>query len=153
MSSLPPVVATCVRMWRGLLLPPSPTRFSTLVALVFTAALAVANAAIIVHALTLYHAVAIQVPLNRALALAHGRAIVALEGRLHLGVEPLVQHRLARGVRTALGLLPGSLIRRGLVWLYLNAMPAWLFAALAWSYLYRPLSFARLRDLTICTLS
>jgi len=64
-------------------------------------------------------------------------------------VEPLVQHRLAQGVRTPLNLLPGSLLRPGLVWLYLNAMPAWLFAALAWSYLYRPLHFPRLRDLTI----
>jgi len=35
------------------------------------------------------------------------------------------------------------------VWIYLHAFPAWLFAALAWSYLYRQQAFARLRDLTI----
>jgi hypothetical protein len=35
------------------------------------------------------------------------------------------------------------------VWIYLNALPAWLLAALAWSYLYRPRHFVVLRDLTI----
>jgi hypothetical protein len=49
-------------MWRALLTPPSPTRFSALVARAIAAALALANAAIIVRALTLYHAFAIHVP-------------------------------------------------------------------------------------------
>ncbi len=143
------IVRARTQTWRHLVAPPSPTRFSALVAILVTAAFALVNAGIIIHALNLYHAVAVRVPLNRELALAHGRQIVALEQRLRLAVEPLVQQRLTQGVWTPLGLLPGAMIRRGLVWLYLNAMPAWLFAALAWSYLYRPLYFARLRDLTI----
>jgi len=143
------IIRTRAQTWRHLVAPPSPTRFSALVAIIATAAFALVNAVIIVRALNLYHVYAVRVPLNRELALAHGRQIVALEQRLHLAVEPLVQRRLTQGIWTPLGVLPGTMIRHGLVWLYLNAMPVWLFGALAWAYLYRPLHFARLRDLTI----
>jgi len=125
------------------------TRFSVHIGLLLTAAVALMNAAILVYALRLYHTVAMHVPRNRSLAMAHGGLIVSLEQRLHVGLEPLVQRQLSHGVPTPFGPLSGRALHHALVWLYLNAMPAWLFAALAWAYLYRPQRFAHLRDLTI----
>jgi hypothetical protein len=133
---------TRVRTWHDLVAPAAPTRFSVLVALLLAVGVACVNAVAIVHALNLYHAVAIHVPLDRERAMVHGRQIVLLERRLHVGVEPLVQRHLAHGLWTPLGVLPGALLRRSLVWLYLHALPGWLFAALAWAYLYRPQHFA-----------
>jgi hypothetical protein len=127
----------------------SVARFRVHIGLLLTAGVALFNAAILVYALNLYHAVAMHVPRNQPLAMANGGLIVSLEQRLHLGLEPLVQRRLSRGLQTPFGLLPGAMLHHALVWLYLNAMPAWLFAALVWAYLYRPRQFARLRDVTI----
>jgi hypothetical protein len=127
----------------------SVARFRVHIRLLLTAGIALFNAAILVYALNLYHTVAVHVPRNRPLAMAHGGLIVSLEQRLHLGLEPLVQRQLSQGLHTPFGLLPGAALHQALVWLYLNAMPAWLFAALVWAYLYRPRQFARLRDVTI----
>src|SRR5918912_2013502 len=61
----------------------------------------------------------------------------------------VVQRLVAHGLHSAFGVVPGAELRQGFVWLYLHAFPAWLFAALAWSYTYKPQKFAVLRDVTI----
>jgi hypothetical protein len=110
---------------------------------------ALLNAVMVVQAINLYHAIAIGAPLDKGIAMLHGQQIFALEQRLHIAVEPVVQPILSSGIRTPLGVLPGAVLRGCAVWIYLNALPAWLLAALAWSYLYRPRHFVVLRDLTI----
>lgn len=135
-------------LWRGLDTNASPT-FTVTRNILIMATVALLNAVAIVQAVNLYHTFAINAPLNRPLAVRHGWRIVALEQRLHIGIESLVQRSLAGGLHTPLGVLPGALIQAVLVWIYLNALPAWLFAALAWTFLYKPLHFALLRDLTI----
>lgn len=140
---------TYIQTWRRLVAPASPTAFSRFVFVLAVAGFALFNAVLIVQALNLYHALALRVPLQEAVALQHGRSIFALEQSLHLGVEPAVQQAVAHGLPTPFGVLAGSALRNGLVWLYLHAFPAWLFAGLAWAYFYKPLQFARLRDLTI----
>src|SRR5918912_2067388 len=61
----------------------------------------------------------------------------------------VVQRLVAHGLHSAFGVVPGTVLRQGFVWLYLHAFPAWLFAALAWSYAYKPQQFGVLRDVTI----
>jgi hypothetical protein len=107
------------------------------------------NAILIIQSLNLYHTVAVTIPLDRAVALGHARDLVGLERSLHLAIEPAVQRALAAGFSTPWGTLPGALLRSWAVWLYINAVPSWLFAALIWSYLFRREHFAWLRDLTI----
>jgi hypothetical protein len=118
-------------------------------ALLGAVAIALLNAVVIVQALNLYHALAIDARVQRAVAMAHGAQLVVLEQRLHLAVEPLVQQVVTRGISTPLGSISGAQLHQFLVWLYLHAFPAWLFAALCWSYLFQPQRFGRLRDLTI----
>jgi hypothetical protein len=138
-----------VRTWRDLATPEVSTPFSRLVDLLIGVSVALFNAVLIVQAVNLYHAIAMGAPHAARVAMLHGRQIFALERRLHVAVEPVVQQMLSAGIRTPLGVLTGAVLRRFAVWIYLNALPAWLFAALAWSYLYRQQHFARLRDLTI----
>jgi hypothetical protein len=107
------------------------------------------NAILIVQSLNLYHTVAVTTPLDRAVAMGHARDLVSLEQNLHLAIEPAVQLALVRGISTPWGPLPGALLRSWAVWLYVNAVPSWLFAALIWSYLFRRERFGWLRDLTI----
>jgi hypothetical protein len=130
-------------------MPESPTRFSLLVGMLIAVSLALLNAVMVVQSINLYHAIAMDAPLDRGIAMLHGQQIFALEQRLHIAVEPVVQQVLSSGIRTPLGVLPGAVLRHCAVWIYLNALPAWLFAALAWSYLYKQQRFAMLRDLTI----
>jgi len=120
-------------------------RFAVIVMLVG----ALFNAILIIQSLNLYHTVAVTIPLNRSLAMGHARDLAGLERNLHLAIEPSVQRALARGISTPWGLLPGSLLSFWAVWLYINAVPSWLFAALIWGYLFRREQFAWLRDLTI----
>jgi hypothetical protein len=112
-------------------------------------AIAMLNAVVIVQALNLYHALAVDARVQRSVAMAHGTQLVALEQRLHLAIESLVQQAVTRGISTPLGSISGAQLHQFLVWLYLHAFPAWLFAALCWSYLFQPQRFGRLRDLTI----
>src|SRR2546423_2187772 len=142
-------VGARTRTWRALMAPESPTRFSLLVAVVMAVSLALLNAVMVVQSINLYHAIAVGAHLDKGIATLHGQQIFRLEQRLHLAVEPVVQQMLATGIRTPLGMLPGAVLRNCAVWIYLNALPAWLFAALAWSYLYKQRQFAVLRDLTI----
>lgn len=150
--SISPAIQARVRGWPALVMPASPTRFSLLVAALLAAGLALLNAAAIVQAVNIYHAFAVGAPLDKARALRHGAGIFALEGHLHIAVEPGVQRLLSRDLRTPLGVLPAAAIRRLVVWVYLNALPAWLFAALAWVYLYKPRQFPVLRDLTVVSI-
>jgi hypothetical protein len=140
-----------VRSWLPLrcprLQPNRPLRINR--ALLGAVAIALLNAVVIVQALNLYHALAVDARVGRSVAMTHGAQLVDLEQRLHLAVEPLVQQAVARGITTPLGVLSGAQLHQFLVWLYLHAFPAWLFAALAWSYLFQPRRFGRLRDLTI----
>src|SRR5919197_847162 len=142
-------VGARTRTWRALMAPESPTRFSLLVAVLMAVSLALLNAVMVVQSINLYHAIAVGAHLDKGIATLHGQQIFRLEQRLHLAVEPVVQQMLSAGIRTPLGLLPGAVLRGCAVWIYLNALPAWLLAALAWSYLYRPRHFVVLRDLTI----
>src|ERR671933_1617419 len=130
-------VGARARTWRDLMMPESPTRFSLRVGLLMAVSGALLNAVMVVQAINLYHAIAMGAPLDRGIAMLHGQQIFALEQRLHIAVEPIVQPILSSGIRTPLGVLPGAVLRDGAVWIYLNALPAWLMAALAWSYLYR----------------
>ncbi len=138
-----------IRHWQILIAPASPTAFSRFVQVLLAIGFALFNAAIVVQALNLYHALALRVHADDEVALAHGRAIFALEQRLHFAVEPAVQHALAYGLQAPVGVLAGTMLRHALVWIYLHAFPAWLLAALAWAYIYKPRQFAYLRDLTI----
>ena len=135
--------------WRATITGETPTRFGLEGALTLSVAVALVNAIAIVQALNLYHALAVGAPAARGIALSHGRLIFDLEQRLHLAVEPRVQQAFAGGIGTPLGGLPGATLRRLLAWLYLHAFPAWLFAALAWSYVYKQRQFPLLRDVTI----
>jgi hypothetical protein len=143
------VVGARARTWRDLMMPESPTRFSLRVGILIAVSVALLNAVMVVQAINLYHAIAMGAPLDTGIAMLHGQQIFALEQRLHIAVEPVVQPILSSGIRTPLGVLPGAALRDCAVWIYLNALPAWLLAALAWSYLYRPRHFVVLRDLTI----
>src|SRR5919204_1601847 len=143
------VVGARARTWRDLMTPESPTRFSLRVGMLIAVSVALLNAVMVVQAINLYHAIAIGAPLDKGIAMLHGQQIFALEQRLHIAVEPVVQPILSSGIRTPLGALPGAVLRGCAVWIYLNALPAWLLAALAWCYLYRPRHFVVLRDLTI----
>ena len=143
------VVGARARTWRDLMMPESPTRFSLRVGMLIAVSVALLNAVMVVQAINLYHAIAIGAPLDKGIAMLHGQQIFALEQRLHIAVEPVVQPILSSGIRTPLGVLPGAVLRDCAVWIYLNALPAWLLAALAWSYLYRQQDFAALRDLTV----
>jgi hypothetical protein len=125
------------------------TPFSTAIAQLIVVGVALWNAVAIVQALNLYHTLALNVPLMQPLAVKHGLQILTLERHLHLAIEPAVQRLVLRGCRTPLGFVPGAALRSGLVWIYLSAFPAWLFAALTWSYVYRRQRFAVLRDLTV----
>jgi len=147
--TIPPAIRARTHSWRALIMPASPTFFSLLVASLLAVGLALFNAAVIVQALNLYHAFAVEGPLDKAIAMRHGAAIFALEKRLHLAVEPRVQQFVSLPLRTPFGTVPVALARHGVVWIYLNALPAWLFAGLAWAYLYKPRHFPVLRDLTI----
>lgn len=147
--SIQPASAARLAGRRAVYRPSLYTRFGPLGVVVVAVAIALANAVALVQALNLYHTLALEAPVSARLALRHGGELFALERALHIAVEPAVQHLLARGLRTPLGLLSGAAIRHGLVWIYLHAFPAWLFAALAWSYVYRPAAFVRRRDLTI----
>src|ERR687885_386487 len=142
-------VGARARTWRNLMRPESPTRFSRFISVLIAVSVALLNAVMVVQAINLYHAIAIGAPLDKGIAMLHGQQIFALEQRLHIAVEPVVQPILSAGIRTPLGVLPGTVLRDCAVWIYLNALPAWLLAALAWSYLYRPRHFVVLRDLTI----
>jgi PAP2 superfamily len=143
------VVGARARTWRDLMMPEVPTRFSRFVGVLIAVSVALLNAVMVVQAINLYHAIAIGTPLDKGIAMLHGQQIFALEQRLHIAVEPVVQPILSSGIWTPLGVLPGAVLRSCAVWIYLNALPAWLLAALAWSYLYRPRHFVVLRDLTI----
>jgi hypothetical protein len=143
------VVGARARTWHDLMLPESPTRFSRFVGVLIAVGVALLNAVMVVQSINLYHAIAMSAPLDTGIATLHGQEIFALEQRLHLGVEPVVQRIVASGIPTPLGVLPGAVLHGCAVWIYLNALPAWLFAGLAWSYLYRQKHFAVLRDLTI----
>jgi hypothetical protein len=118
-------------------------------ALLGAAFIALCNAVVVVQALNLYHALAVEADVQRSVAMTHGAQLVALERHLHLALEPRVQQAVLRGLATPFGLVSGAHLHQFLAWLYLHAFPAWLFAALAWSYLYTPQRFARMRDLTI----
>jgi PAP2 superfamily len=142
-------VGARARTWRDLMMPESPTRFSLLVGMLIAVSVALLNAVMVVQAINLYHAIAMEAQADKGIAMLHGQQIFALEQRLHIAVEPVVQQILSVGIRTPLGVLPGAVLRGCAVWIYLNALPAWLLAALAWSYLYRPRHFVVLRDLTI----
>jgi hypothetical protein len=142
-------VGARARTWRDLMMPESPTRFSLLVGMLIAVSVALFNAVMVVQAINLYHAIAMGAHLDKGIATLHGQQIFTLEQRLHIAVEPAVQRMLAAGLRTPLGVIPGAVLHKWAVWIYLNALPAWLFAALAWSYLYRQQRFAMLRDLTI----
>jgi hypothetical protein len=143
------VVAARARTWRDLMMPEAPTRFSLRLGMLIAVSVALLNAVMVVQAINLYHAIAVGAPLDKGIAMLHGQQIFALEQRLHIAVEPVVQPLLSSGIRTPLGVLPGAALRDCAVWIYLNALPAWLLAALVWSYLYRPRHFVVLRDLTI----
>jgi PAP2 superfamily len=125
------------------------TRFRQPVILLIGVGCALLNAVALVQALNLYHALAVGSPVAQQLALGHGRHLFALERYLHIAVEPVVQGLVAHGLHTSLGVVSGAGLRQFFVWLYLHAFPAWLFAALAWSYVYKPQRFAVLRDVTI----
>src|ERR687883_876081 len=142
-------VGARARTWRDLMRPESPTRFSLCVGMLIAMSVALLNAVMVVQAINLYHAIAMGAPLDKGIAMLHGQQIFALEQRLHIAVEPVVQPILSAGIRTPLGVLSGTVLRGCAVWIYLNALPAWLLAALAWSYLYRQQDFAVLRDLTV----
>ena len=113
-----------------------PTRFREPVTLLIVVSYALLNAVALVQALNFYHALAVGRQVAQQLALRHGRQLVALERHLHIAVEPVVQRLVAHGLHSAFGVVPGTVLRQGFVWLYLHAFPAWLFAALAWSYAY-----------------
>ncbi len=100
----------------------------------------------------LYHAFALDAPLDKLPALRRGEGIFALEQHLHLAVEPGVQRLLSRAIRSPLGVVPATALRHGVVWIYLNALPVWLFAALAWNYLYKQRHFPMVRGLTIVSI-
>jgi hypothetical protein len=138
--------------WRALVAPTSPTGFSMLVAMLVTVGLALFNAALIVQTVNLYHAFAINAPLDKATAMRHGEGVFALEQHLRLAVEPWVQRFLSQAIRTPLGVISAASIHHWVVWIYLNALPVWLFAALAWNYLYKPLHFPLVRDVTIVSI-
>jgi hypothetical protein len=104
------------------------------VTLLIVVSYALLNAVALVQALNFYHALAVGSQVAQQLALRHGRQLVALERQLHIAVEPVVQRLVAHGLHSAFGVVPGAELRQGFVWLYLHAFPAWLFAALAWSY-------------------
>jgi PAP2 superfamily len=142
-------VGARARTWRDLMMPESPTRFSLRVGMLIAVSVALLNAVMVVQAINLYHAIAMGAPLDKGIAMLHGQQVFALEQRLHIAVEPVLQPTLSSGIWTPLGVLPGAVLRSCAVWIYLNALPAWLLAALAWSYLYRPRHFVVLRDLTI----
>src|SRR5437763_13310581 len=124
--------------WRTLIASHAPTRFSRYVTLLIAVSFALFNAVVLVQALNLYHTLAVGGPMERGLALRPGRELFALERHLHTAVEPVVQRLVAQGLRTAFGVVPGAVLRDCFVWLYLHAFPAWLFAALGWSYVYKP---------------
>jgi len=147
-------VAIRARMdsWRALIMPASPTFFSLLIAALLAVSLALFNAAVIVQALNLYHAFALEGPMDKDVAMRHGAAIFALEQHLDLAIEPRVQHLLSLTIRTPFGAIPAALAHHCVVWIYLNALPAWLFAGLAWAYLYKPRHFPVLRDLTLVSI-
>src|SRR5579875_3412105 len=84
---------------RELFAPATPTRFSVLAAVLLAVSLALCNAVALVQAVNLYHALAVGAPLRQALAIRHGQDIFALEQRLHLAVEPIIQHWLSQDVR------------------------------------------------------
>ena len=126
-----------------------PARFRGPVTLLIAVSYALLNAVALVQALNFYHALAVGSQVAQQLALRHGRQLVALERHLHIAVEPVVQRLVAHGLHSAFGVVPGTVLRQGFVWLYLHAFPAWLFAALAWSYAYKPQQFGVLRDVTI----
>ena len=142
-------VGARARTWRDLMMPESPTRFSLRVGMLIAVSVALLNAVMVVQAINLYHAIAMGAPLDKGITMLHGQQVFALEQRLHIAVEPVLQPTLSSGIWTPLGVLPGAVLRSCAVWIYLNALPAWLLAALAWSYLYRPRHFVVLRDLTI----
>jgi hypothetical protein len=119
------------------------------VTLLIAVSYALLNAVALVQALNFYHALAVGSHVAQQLALRHGRQLVALERHLQIDVESVVQRLVAHGLHSPLGVVPGAELRQGFVWLYLHAFPAWLFAALAWSYAYKPQQFAMLRDVTI----
>ncbi len=148
----PSFVRARLDSWRALVAPASPTLYSALVAALFAVALALLNGVLIVQAVNLYHAFAIGAPLDRAVAMRHGADIFTLERHLRLAVEPRVQHFLSQPIHTPFGALPAAPLHRAVVWIYLNALPAWLFAALTWSYLYKQRHFPVLRDLTIVSI-
>lgn len=107
------------------------------------------NAVLIVQSLNLYHAIVVDTPVNLAVALRHAHTVYAIERLLHLAIEPALQNGISHGIATPLGVLSGAMLRQWAVWLYINAVPSWLFAALTWCYLFRRERFAWLRDLTI----
>ncbi|MCA1598285.1 MAG: phosphatase PAP2 family protein, partial [Chloroflexi bacterium] len=141
-----------VQAWRALVAPASPTGFSVLVAALIAIGLALFNAALIVQTINLYHAFALDAPLDKAVAMRHGAGVFALERHLRLAVEPGVQGLLSQAIYTPLGVIPAPALRHAVVWVYLNALPVWLFAALAWNYLYKPRYFPVVRDLTIVSI-
>ncbi len=128
---------------------PAGTLFERLARPCAVMALALLNAIMVVQALNLYHTLALSAPHNAALAALHGRWLFSLEQHVHLDAEPALQ----RAAEAGLGLLgeriPGTTLRVWAAGLYLAAFPAWLFAGLAWTYLFRRRRFALVRDLTI----
>jgi hypothetical protein len=113
------------------------------------AALALFNALVIVEGINLSHDFSSLAAASGRLAMVHGHWLFSLEQRLHVAVEPALQRRVLEGIPTPLGLLSGTLLRRWTIWIYTHAFPCWLFAALAWSYLFRRKDFSLLRDLTV----
>lgn len=106
------------------------------------------NLLLLAAAYVLYQHISGVLPRPTGLAHAHAAAVIGLEQRLHLFVEPQLQ-RAALQSSALHAFTAGEGVRRLSTLLYGGGHLPWLAAVLFWLYLFRPPQFRRIRNIAV----
>lgn len=113
---------------------------------------AMTHVLVLVGGYELYRAISTRAPHRPALAHAHAGALIALERKLGILIEPRLQHAALHDAWLgSTGLLTAASVQRLVTLAYAGSQLQWLAAMLLWLYLFQRPHFTLMRNLVIAT--
>ena len=113
---------------------------------------AMTHVLVLIGGYELYRGISIRAPHRPALAHAHAGALIAMERRLGIAIEPRLQHAALHDAWPGnTGLLTGTSVRHLVTLVYAGSQLQWLAAMLLWLYLFQRPHFASMRNLVLAT--
>ena len=113
---------------------------------------AMTHVLVLIGGYELYRGISIRAPHRPALAHAHAGALIAMERRLGIAIEPRLQHAALHDAWLGnTGLLTGTSVRHLVTLVYAGSQLQWLAAMLLWLYLFQRPHFASMRNLVLAT--